>query len=88
MALYAEVNREGVHHLVLEEYQEGVYVLVFPTASNYSPSEDHLQNDWDMAKRSAMQCWGITEDRWKEIPDTGIMGEKGWPSKGGAYREE
>lgn len=87
MALYAEVERNDVHHVILEEYCEGVYVLVFATADESSPSQDHLQNDMAMAKRACEQDFHITESMWKTIPDTGIMGERDWKSEGGAYRD-
>ena len=76
MALEAIVNREGVYRVVLEEYVEGVYVLVYdtPELSNDSPCQDHLQNDWKMAKLAALQDYGVTEEMWREIPNTGIMG--------------
>jgi hypothetical protein len=74
MALEAIVNRQGVYRVVLEQYPEGVYVLVFDTAEARWPCEDHLQSDWAMAKRAAAQDYAITEDRWKEIPDTRFNG--------------
>jgi len=74
MALEAIVNRKDVYRVVLEEYPEGVYVLVFDTPDSRWPCQDHLQNDWAMAKRSALQDYGITEDMWKEIPDTRFNG--------------
>ena len=76
MALEAIVNLEGVYRVILEQYAEGVYVLVYdtPELSNESPCEDHLQNDWNMAKLAALQDYGVTDDLWREIPDTGIMG--------------
>jgi hypothetical protein len=75
MALEAIINRQGVYRVVLEEYSEGVYVLVYdsPDAPK-GPCEDHLQNDWPMAKRAAFQDYGIADHQWKEIPDTNVMG--------------
>ena len=74
MALEAIVDREGVYRVVLEEYPEGVYVLGFDTPESRSPCEDHLQNDWAMAKRAALQDYGIADGMWKEIPDTHFNG--------------
>jgi len=74
MALEAIVCRGNAFRVVLEEYPEGVYLLVFGTCDEQSPSEDHLQDDWAMAKRAALQDYGITEDMWKEIPDTRFNG--------------
>ncbi|MBL9092771.1 MAG: hypothetical protein JNL96_16245 [Planctomycetaceae bacterium] len=74
MALQAIVDRERVYRVVLEEYAEGVYVLVFDTASAEWPCEDHLQNDWPMARRAALHDYGITDDQWREVPDTKFNG--------------
>ena len=74
MALEAIVNRDGVFRVVLEQYPEGVYVLVFDTPKARSPREDHLQNDWATGRRAALQDYGVTEDMWKEIPDTRFNG--------------
>ena len=74
MALEAILDRPGVYRVVLEEYPEGVYVLVFDTPDAKWPREDHLQNDWAMAKRAASQDYGIADDVWREIPETGFNG--------------
>jgi hypothetical protein len=74
MALEARVNQEGVFRVVLEEYPEGVYLLVFDGPQAQWPCEDHLQRDWAMAKRAALQDYGITDEMWKEIPDTRFNG--------------
>lgn len=76
MALQAIVHRDGVYRVVLEEYPEGVYVLVYdtPELPDDSPCEDHLQNDWPMAKRAASHDYAITDDQWREIPDTKFNG--------------
>ncbi|MBX3362564.1 MAG: hypothetical protein KF912_13530 [Phycisphaeraceae bacterium] len=75
MALEAIINREGIYRIVLEEYTEGVYVLVYdsPQAPR-GPCKDHLQDDWEMAKIAALEDYGITEDQWKEAPDTRFRG--------------
>jgi hypothetical protein len=59
---------------VLEQYPEGVYVLVFYTAASEWPCRDNLQDDWRIAKLAALEDYGITDAMWREIPDTGIMG--------------
>ena len=74
MALEAIVNRKDTYRIVLEEYPEGVYVLVYDAPESQWPCQDHLQNDWAMAKRAALQDYGITEDRWTEIPNTRFNG--------------
>ena len=70
MALAAVTNRKGAYRVVLEQYPEGVYVLVYDTPDARWPCEDHLQNDWAMAKRAALQDYGIDESMWREVPDT------------------
>ena len=74
MALEATVNRDGIHRIVLEQYQEGVYVYVFKTPQSKWPEEDHLQDDFDMAKLACKDDYGISESDWHAIPDTGIHG--------------
>jgi len=76
MALQAIINRPGAYRVVLEEYPEGVYVLVYESADDdeRSPCQDHLQNDWAMAKRAALHDFGIDDDQWTEIPDTRFNG--------------
>jgi hypothetical protein len=73
MALEAIINQPQFHRVILEEYAEGVYVFVFKPGEEW-PCRDNLQNDWEMAKRSARHHYGVTEEMWREIPDTGIMG--------------
>jgi hypothetical protein len=76
MALEAIVDRKGAYRVVLEEYPEGVYVLVYDTAAaaDDGPCQDHLQDDWQIAKRQALDDFGVTEDQWTEIPDTFFNG--------------
>jgi hypothetical protein len=76
MALEAIINRKDAYRIVLEEYPEGVYVLVYESADvgDDSPCEDHLQPTWEVAKRSALRRFGVTDDQWKEIPDTRFNG--------------
>ena len=77
MALEAKVGRTGetgVDRVVLEQYPEGVYVYVFERPDSRFPEWDHLQDDWDMAKRACAQDYGIALDVWKEIPDTSLHG--------------
>ncbi|MDX2147186.1 MAG: hypothetical protein SFZ23_06650 [Planctomycetota bacterium] len=76
MALEAIIHRKGVHRIVLEEYPEGVYVLIYESADagDDSPCQDHLQNNWEIAKRQAREDFGITDDMWKEIPNTRFNG--------------
>ena len=73
MALEAIINQPQAHRVILEEYPEGVYVLVFDSPDDPDPCRDNLQDDWPMAKRSALHRYGVTDDMWREIPDTGIM---------------
>ena len=74
MALAAVIDRDDVHRVILEEYPEGVYVLVYDAPHAQWPCEDHLQDDWAMAKRAALQDYGIEEPMWREVPDTRFNG--------------
>ena len=73
MALEAIIKQPEVQRVVLEERPEGVYVLVFKSGEE-SPCQDHLQDDWAMAKQHALEDFGVNDAMWREIPDTGIMG--------------
>lgn len=72
MALEAIICKPGIYRVVLEEYPEGIYVLVYehPHDADDSPREDYLQDNWEIAKAAAFEDYGITEDQWKQIPDT------------------
>lgn len=72
MALEAIVEQPRFHRVILEECPEGVYVLVFSREDEW-PCRDHLQDDWAMAKLQAFEDYGVEEEMWCEIPDTGIM---------------
>lgn len=74
MALEAIINKPGAYRVVLEEYPEGVYVLVFETAESQWPCRDNLQDDWAMAKRAAGHDYGVTDAMWREIPNTKFNG--------------
>lgn len=76
MALQAIIDRDGVHRVVLEEYPEGVYVLVYfdPDSPADSPDRDNLQDNWTIAKMAAREHYGITDDAWREVPDTRFNG--------------
>ena len=74
MALQAIIQREGVHRVILEEYPEGVYVLVYDTAEAVAPCQDHLQDNWQIAKRAAREDYGIEDWMWNEVPDTRFNG--------------
>ena len=76
MALEAIINRKDAYRIVLEEYPEDVYVLVYESAvaGDNSPCQDHLQDNWEIAKRQAREDFGMTDDMWKEIPDTRFNG--------------
>jgi hypothetical protein len=76
MALEAIVNLDGAYRIVLEEYPEGVYVLVYqsPDDPADSPCQDHLQDNWAIAKRAAQEDYGIRDHQWREIPDTRFNG--------------
>ena len=74
MALQAIVDKPGVYKVILERYPEGVYVLVYDRPDTEKTTQDHLQDDWEMAKRSCLHRLGITENMWHQIPNTGLMG--------------
>lgn len=76
MALQAIVNQLGVYRVILEEYPEGVYVLVYDTAKakDDSPCQDHLQDNWTIAKQQGLEDYGITEKQWEQVPDTMFNG--------------
>lgn len=73
MALEAIVNRDGIFKVILQERVEGVYVFSFPGPENKMSLRDDLQDDFDMAKRFSLNRYGITEDMWHVIGDTGLM---------------
>ena len=77
MALEAIINDNNVYRVVLEEYPEGVYVLIYDSADvgSESPCEDHLQDNWEIAKLSAQRRFNISDDQWREIPDTCFNGK-------------
>lgn len=74
MALQADLENAEFTRVVLEEYAEGVYVFIFRQGEE-APCFDYLQGDWEMAKRCARDICGTTEQMWRTIPDTGIMGQ-------------
>jgi hypothetical protein len=45
MALEAIINQPHFNRVILEEYAEGVYVLVFKPGEEW-PCRDHLQDNW------------------------------------------
>jgi hypothetical protein len=72
MALEAILNRPDIHRIVLEENEDGVWVLVY--APNQSaPFRDICQDDWTMAKRDVFEDFGVTEDMFYEVPDARRM---------------
>lgn len=73
MALEAIIQLPQAHRIILEEYPEGVYVLIFKAGEQW-PWQDHLQDDWAMAKLHALEDFGVTDGMWRQISDTGIMG--------------
>lgn len=73
MSLEAILNRPDIHRVVLEEQQEGVYVLGFDSKDAPGPFHDQLQDDWAMAKRNAFRKWGITEEMWRDIGRTDFL---------------
>lgn len=75
MAQEAIVDKPGVHKVILERYPEGVYVLVYDRSDTDKTIRDDLQDNWDMAKHACLQDFGITEDMWKPVPNTGLMGK-------------
>jgi hypothetical protein len=73
MALEAILGKPSVFRIVLEAYPEGVYVLVFEAQESQWPCQDHLQDDRELAKLHAREEFGVSEDMWREIPDTHVM---------------
>ncbi|MEZ6235467.1 MAG: hypothetical protein R3B68_14870 [Phycisphaerales bacterium] len=72
MALEATLNRDGIERLVLEAYPEGVYVLAFRPGEP-GPFQDHLQDNWALAKQQALLDYGVKPEDFREIPDLRIM---------------
>jgi hypothetical protein len=73
MALEATINHPEFQRVILEEYAEGVYVMAFKPGEEW-PCRDHLQDNWPIAKMQALEDYGVTEEMWREIPDTHVMG--------------
>ena len=73
MALEAIVQRPQAQRIILEEQPEGVYVLVFNAGEQW-PCQDYLQDDWAMAKLHALEDFGVTDEMWRQIIDTGLVG--------------
>ncbi len=75
MALRAILNKPGLFCIVLEEYDEGVYVFAYDTPENYPdhPFRDQLQDDWGMAKRHALHRFGVQESDLNPVPDTHVQ---------------
>ena len=69
MAYQAILNRQGVYRLLLEEYSEGTYVLVFDKSMAPGPAKDYLQLNLAMAKRACEQDFGTSDSDWKEVPN-------------------
>jgi hypothetical protein len=74
MALEAILNLPGAYRVVLEEYPEGVYFLVFETPESEGPCIDNLQDNWGMAKMQGKEDFGIAKEAYHEIPDTHFNG--------------
>jgi hypothetical protein len=72
MALEARLISQNVERVILEERPEGVYVLAFKPDELWL-FQDHLQDDWALARLQALEDFGITYAMWMEIPDTHIM---------------
>lgn len=66
---YKATDPAGRFSVRLEERPEGVYVLVHDPPDSICLIEDQLQIDLPMAKRAALQDYGITEDMWIEVID-------------------
>ncbi len=73
MALEAILNRQGIYKVVLQERPEGIYIFVFDRPESRVSLRDHLQDNWEIAKRCASEDHGVTEDMWREIPETDLM---------------
>ena len=72
MALEARITHSGLQRVVLEEYPWGVYVMAY-RPNETGPCRDHLQDNWQHARLQALEDYGVSDDMWREIPDTGIM---------------
>ena len=73
MAFEAIVNREGAFKVILQERPEGVYVFLFEKPGSRTSVRDNLQDTLEIAKRTSFQDYGVTEDMWREIPETDLM---------------
>ena len=73
MAYEALIQRPDLDRIVLEEHFEGTYIFVFRQAGSARPDEDQLQDDVEMAMRVCEEDYGVTRDRWNEIPNPGLM---------------
>ena len=59
MALQAVVDQKDVHHIILQQAREGVYVFVFERADSPFAEWDYLQDDWEHAKAFSRDRYGV-----------------------------
>jgi hypothetical protein len=72
MAYQADAQRGNVKRILLQESSEGCYIFVFKTRDANVPEQDYLQSDLEMAMRACEEDYGIPQDRWVQIEDTGL----------------
>ena len=69
MGYEVRLNRSGAFRILLEQRAEGTYVNVFESSNSLGPAHDWLQDDLEMAKRFCLQCFGVKEADWRQVPD-------------------
>lgn len=76
VALEAFTVKQVLLRIVLEQYPEGVYVLVFERNKEGVDvlTRDNLQDNIGIAKQAALELYGITEDMWRQCEDTNFNG--------------
>ena len=62
MAYEALIQRNDLHHIILEEHAEGTYIFVFRKPGSSRPDEDQLQDDIKMAMRVCEEDYNISHD--------------------------
>lgn len=73
IAYEALIQRDDIHHIVLELHSEGAYIFIFRRPESCRPDEDYLQDDIEMAMRVCEEDYNVPRDAWKEIPKPGLM---------------
>ena len=72
MALEAVLKDHAFERVVLEEYEEGVYVFMFEHKDKRIPDRDYLQDSMELAIEFCEEEFRIPREVWKEIPDPGL----------------